>query len=301
MRHLVSIFVLVSACGPQMSLESATSLEATTSMMVPDVSTSTSSSSSPLPTGSGTSTLGTLDLSSSSEDTFSRPDVGASSDVGSSNTCDAFLQDCTRGEKCVPWSPDGGLTTLLKCVDITGNVEINRPCVAPKGGADGIDDCILGAICWHLDEDENGFCVGQCTGSIDEALCPSGLACYISQSEAVTVCIPECDPLVQDCLLKDQLCVAAGVGFECMNDASGDTGKFNDTCDAPNGCNPGLVCLEPLEASSACDPLAQGCCQPFCLLPDEPCPNEDQQCRPWFAPPDVLPGYENLGVCAVPE
>lgn len=297
MHRLGPIVALtVLACGPTTPPQGVTSDGATGGSPATDSSTS-GLSGGPAPTTSTSTTE--ADPSTTAVATSLPHDLGAATpDLGPSRTCDAFLQDCPEGEKCVPWFPDG-ITPALRCVPVTGNAQVNEPCTAMKGG-DGIDDCALGAICRYVDQDGHGFCVGQCTGSIDDAICPPGLSCLISAREAITICLPECHPLLGDCI-GNLDCFAVGEGFECMADASGEAGQANDSCEAPNACDEGLVCLDSVSASSACDPKVQGCCQPFCQFPDGPCPNMDQQCLPWFDPMHVLPNYKDLGVCAIQE
>lgn len=63
------------------------------------------------------------------------------------------------------------------------------------------------------------------------------------------------------------------------------------------------MCLNTLAASSACPQDVPGCCQPFCnFANNDPCPNPDQSCVQWFDPRmPILPGYEDVGVCAIPS
>ena len=108
----------------------------------------------------------------------------------------------------------------------------------------------------------------------------------------------ECDPFAQAC----------PPGQKCVPWVDNGGGAWNATkCvditgDGAPG-DPGLVCIDPLDASSACDPLVLGCCQPFCELPDATCPNPDQQCVPFFDPmlPDIPPGYDKIGTCRIPS
>jgi hypothetical protein len=124
---------------------------------------------------------------------------------------------------------------------------------------------------------------------------------HVAGDAALAICLPWCDPLLQDCP-GDSLCLPSGDEFTCILDASGEMGQANDPCEFRNACDPGLLCLDSEAASSACDPRAQGCCQPFCELPDAPCPNPDQECLPWFDPQmPIPPGYEHLGICALPN
>jgi hypothetical protein len=78
--------------------------------------------------------------------------------------------------------------------------------------------------------------------------------------------------------------------------------QANDPCEFRNACDPGLLCLDSEAASSACDPRAQGCCQPFCELPDAPAPTPTKNASPGSTPMMAIPpGYEDVGFCGIPE
>jgi hypothetical protein len=172
------------------------------------------------------------------------------------------------------------------------------PCTAPEGGTSGIDDCGPGWFCWEVAVDDQGYCVALCTGSIEAPACEVGYQCAFFGD--APLCLIRCDPLMQICL--GETCLPYEDGFICVGDESGDAGQANDPCAVFNACDPGLVCLPPETASSACDLQAFGCCQPYCQLPDGTCPNPDQQCLPWYDPMmPIAPGYEDVGYLLPPE
>jgi hypothetical protein len=153
-------------------------------------------------------------------------------------------------------------------------------------------------MCWGVDEQNHGKCVALCTGNPRSPVCADGLACLIANDGALNLCLPACDPLVQDCPEDGQVCVANDDVFLCMPDGSGDMGAVNDPCGFINSCDEGLACLGP-QASSACDQGRNGCCQPYCPFPDGACPNPDQTCQQWFDPEMGVPeGSEDIGVCS---
>ena len=173
-------------------------------------------------------------------------------------------------------------------------------------GVSGIDSCVKGAMCWNVDPETNvGICVGLCQGSeqacVDDVstCCPPKQFCTISGSGVLILCLESCDPIVQDCFDPGEVCYPAGNSFQCAPDDSGDMGAVGDPCEFINACDPGTFCGNPA-AYPGCDPMAGGCCIPFCPL-DAPECVAGTECEPWYDPMDVPPGYENLGACVIPS
>jgi len=274
---------LASACGPAPAgPEPGTGTSAPTS-------TSDSPTTDLPPTT--TSEAGTESSTTGGSSSFMvAPDLADGADL----TCNPWAQNCPKGEKCAPWVPSGrGPFTDAKCVQIIGNQAPGETCTAPEG----IDDCASGSFCWEVDDDNHGVCFLQCTGNPDTPICPPKTGCRSDQYSVLALCFSDCDPLLQDCP-KDNLCVQNVDSFVCIPDASGDEGQVNDACEFVGACDPGLVCFASVMASGNCDPQSSGCCQPFCSLPDGPCPNPDQQCLPLEQTPS---GFEHVGICAVPK
>ena len=225
-------------------------------------------------------------------------------DAGSGDPfeCDVFKQDCGENEKCVAWGMGGSSSwNATKCVLVTGDGLPGDTCSAPEGGLAGNDDCGAGTFCWDVLNNQ-GICVALCTGTPDAPMCAPESTCLISNEGALNLCLPSCDPLVQDCP-GDDLCVPSADDFFCSQDASGDEGQTNDPCQGGNVCDKGLLCLNTPTASSACDPNSSGCCQPYCEYPDGACPNPDQKCNQWFNPAELPPEDPRLdiGVCGIPQ
>jgi len=291
------------ACGPLAPPADATTTTTSTS------ETSATTEASPSPTTSTSTTTAheqattTLDPTSSATTTDATPFI-IKPDGGSTGTieCDVWAQDCPPDQKCAPWAEGGGgAWNATKCVDITGDGAPGEPCIATGGGISGIDDCGLGVLCWDVDENNHGTCIALCSGTPDAPTCPENIGCSITSEGVINLCIKPSEPLLQDCP-GDDLCIPNGDDFLCVLDASGDMGAVNDPCEFANACDKGLVCLNTAAAASACQQNAQGCCQPFCKFPNSPCPNPDQQCLQWFDPMmQIPPGYEHVGVCAIPE
>ncbi len=128
--------------------------------------------------------------------------------------------------------------------------------------------------------------------------CPLGSYCYVFADAVLTLCLPACSPLLEDCP-EDEKCVPSGANFVCDVDASGDSGLYGDPCEHSNACEPGLYCLPP-EYVEGCQ--SEGCCTPWCDT-SEPlmCPGAAQECISWYEEGMAPPGYENVGVCGVPQ
>jgi hypothetical protein len=173
-------------------------------------------------------------------------------------------------------------------------------------GVDGLDTCDKHMMCWNVDLDTKvGHCLGMCTGSPDNPGCSDPDAyCAIGGDGVLTLCLPQCDPLAQDCPNADLCLPNPGDPntFFCVIDGSGREGQVFDVCEYANACDPGLVCLPP-EFAAECDPMQAGCCLPYCdtSLPNT-CPGAGQQCLPWFEggdpPPDDL---KNVGLCGLKQ
>ena len=295
--HILALSLL-PACGPVTPpLESATTTTATSEPGSTTAPVPTTTSPESTTTSSDATSTTTATTDTTTQDFIIKPDGHTGS-----GTCAVFAQDCPMGQKCAAWAQDGGgAWNATKCVDITGDGAPGEPCTAEGGGLSGIDDCALGSMCWDIDsKTQQGTCVGLCTGTPAEPMCPPMFKCYISGDGTLNLCLSHCDPLIQDCPGTD-LCIPSADEFTCVSDDSGDAGQTNDPCEFYNSCDKGLICLNPASASSACDPKATGCCQPFCEFPGAPCPNPDQQCVQWYDPMmPIPPGNEDIGVCAIP-
>jgi hypothetical protein len=252
------------------------------------------------PTGSmGASTTGTTGCSF----------IGCGTDDGGcvEDCCDVFAQDCTEGEKCSAWASDGGTSwDAAKCVPVMENPkQPGEPCMVEGNGVSGIDNCDLGSYCFDTDAENMGVCFALCKGTIEAPFCEQPFwVCAITGDGNLNLCLEGCNPLVQDCDPTD-VCIADLSGeFICILDASGDEGQQHDPCMFANECDPGLLCLDDATAAVECDPMADGCCEPFCDLSDPDadvkCGGVGQVCNPYFEMGMVPPWYENVGYCAIP-
>ena len=221
--------------------------------------------------------------------------------------CDVQNNCCPAGEKCMPYADGGGSSwNATKCMPIAPSPgKPGDPCTVEGSAVSGIDSCEAGAMCWNvLGETMMGYCVGFCDGDHDNPTCAEpNTECAVTGNGVLRLCLPYCDPLIQDCPIGE-LCTYND-GFACALDASGDMGVFGDPCESHNACDPGLVCLDP-EYVPGCQ---AGCCSPFCELdtvytpipaPAPNCPDPQMACLSWFDEGTAPPGQEKVGVCAIP-
>jgi hypothetical protein len=200
----------------------------------------------------------------------------------------------------MPYADDGGNSwNATKCSPIARDPDaVGEPCTVEENGVSGVDSCDVGSMCWDVDpETLEGTCIAFCSGSPDNAMCEAGSFCA-QTAEVLILCMPTCDPLMQDCDDGDT-CLPYSEWAICVLDASGDTGAFGDPCELENACDPGLVCIHP-EYVDGCQ--TSGCCSPFCdTSAPNTCPGDGQECIPWYDEGQAPEGLENVGVCGVPQ
>lgn len=219
--------------------------------------------------------------------------------------CDPFAQNCPFGDKCMPWANDGGsLWNATRCSPIDDAPGApGDPCTVEGAPTSGIDSCDIGSMCWGVDLDTlQGTCVAMCTGSEQDPLCAEPDAqCLITFDGAISLCLPQCDPLGSSCS-EGEGCYPFPSGFFCFVDASGPQGAHGDLCEDVNFCDPGTVCW-PESSVPNCEG-AIGCCAQLCDLDDplgdDQCPGvlDGEQCVPW--PEELPPPLPPIGVCSLP-
>ena len=257
-------------------------------------------------TGTGGESSGGADTAGETGAVFLVPPDGG----GVSFECDLFAQDCPEGEKCMPWANDGGSSwNATRCSPIDDNPgQPGDECTVEGSGTSGIDSCDLGSMCWDVDPETNiGSCVPMCTGDEANPICEDpDTSCSIANDGAIVLCLPACDPILQDCP-EGQACYPIQDAWVCAPDASGETGVYGDPCEFINVCDPGYICLDAstVPTGQACEGAA-GCCTAVCDLTD---PQGDAQCegaaggqtcQPWYEEGNAPPGYEDVGACALP-
>ena len=287
---------LVTACADDGgSGDTGTDTDATTTATGSTTGTGTGSG-----TGSGSSSGTASGSSTGGQDC---PEEGRPGPAPETCPCDPWLQDCQDGLKCAPVAAGGqNVWSTNECVPVDPDPKApGQPCTAPDGPSAGIDDCEAGAVCWDVDaRTGEGVCVELCTGTPDAPQCTNAdHACSITNAGVLTLCLPQCDPIGQDCP-DGQGCYPESHGFFCSN-AVGTGGAYGDPCEFLNACEPGLWCADA-SAVPGCRG-AVGCCTPLCDVgAANDCPDAamGQTCVPLFEAGQAPAGYENVGSCAIP-
>ena len=259
--------------------------------------------------GSGSSGSSSSGVAAESSSSGSDPSIGfiEDPDVPLQFECSPWEQDCPEGEKCMPWADDGGSNwNALRCSPLSPTpAGVGESCTVEGSGVSGIDDCDIAAMCWNVDTETNqGTCVAMCGGTPDAPTCAAGSTCTIANDGVLILCLPQCDPLLQDCDDGDE-CIANDDAFICAPDASRGLGAAGDPCEFLNVCDPGLMCNNTNFIPNCFG--SSGCCTPFCDVGD-PSANMDcasavgiaAECVPFFAEGEAPMGFEDVGVCGVP-
>ncbi len=296
---LIGIGLVLGACDPVGNNETAVTPGDSTDDGATDTVPTTLGGSGPVDPSTTGST--SSDEASDTGCAFLCPPDG----LPPTHECDMFAQDCPTGEKCMPWANDGGSSwNATRCSPLSNNPgQPGDQCQVEGSGVSGIDDCDLGSMCWDVDPETNiGNCVAMCTGDEANPLCEDpGTACVNVNDGAIVLCLPACDPLLQDCP-EGQACYGIAEVFTCVPDASGEMGVYGDPCEYINVCDPGLFCANA-DAVPSCSGSI-GCCSEFCDLEDgsgdAQCSGAPggQACVPWTD--DPAPGLEVVGACVIP-
>lgn len=214
--------------------------------------------------------------------------------------CDVALQDCPRGDKCVPWANDGGDTwNATRCSELHEDpAGLGDPCVAEDSPVSGFDSCDLGLLCFDVDPRTlQGTCTALCN-PYDETSCGPDEVCVDYDYFAPFVCLPRCDPFDPGTCAADETCRQIDGDLLCVPDVVLPQGLDCGVDD--QHCAPDQACQPDAELGNCTEPE---CCSLFCDLsapsPDLPCfAMPAELCRPFFDEPP--PGYEHVGVCGLP-
>lgn len=240
--------------------------------------------------GSGGGSEGTGEGTSTGEPEPVDPTDGGEID------CDLWTQNCPEGQKCTLYDNDGPQELDgAKCVPVVEPPkQLGDLCQWEDGFGSGLDDCDEGLFCWVQGPNDQGQCVPLCQGDPEDPQCPEGTACADGVGYFLYVCLPECEPLQQNCL-EGTMCVLSRDAFVCALDKSGDAGQLYDPCTYANACDPGHVCAKPDVAEDCVSQGVSGCCVPFCQVGGMSCPPE-LECVT-LLDPDTQPEYSHVGVC----
>ncbi|MBC8072266.1 MAG: hypothetical protein IAG13_28350 [Deltaproteobacteria bacterium] len=146
-----------------------------------------------------------------------------------------------------------------------------------------------------------GRCERLCTGTAQDPACPEGYFCAQGWGLNDVVCVPDCDPLAQDCPSATDACNLMSGQWGCYPRDSTTKGDARWPCSFPNDCAPFFACVRE-EDFAGCSNSHGACCAPICDLED---PDADSvcaaaglglSCKPW--PPEGEPaGYDHVGAC----
>jgi hypothetical protein len=222
--------------------------------------------------------------------------------------CSVWDQDCLEGDKCMPWANDGGNSwNAVRCVPIDPDPAApGEPCVAQESGVSGLDNCALGSMCWDVDpETLEGTCVAFCTGSEDAPLCTNpNTTCTISNEGVLILCLPLCDPLVNDCEGDDICRHQSGLDWICLP-PGGDMAAYGEPCSNTYDCGAGLHCAPSMQMQGigTCSLAEPGCCTHLCDTSegDADCPDTGlgQTCELYYTPEQDPFGKHTLGTCVI--
>ncbi len=297
----------VSGCGDDGMTETSADTGGSTSQ---PMTTSSGTTTPDIPTTSGsTSDASTSDPTATTvvdpSTTGGTTLVEETTTGGQTGMCLPKEQDCDDGEKCNAYAlMPGDEWNANACVPETGEGVQGDDCTVEGDDVfTGIDDCAKGYICLNADANtKQGTCVEFCSPT-DE--CPNtsggdGICLPDTNDGHLPICLQVCDPLIQDCP-GNQGCYGdpSGPPFVCfIPDPQDNMGVEDDPCEFTNACVGGFHCA-PTATQMGCDPMSFGCCTAFCNLDEmDPCA-APEQCVPFF--PNPIPGYENVGICALPN
>jgi hypothetical protein len=311
LRRCLLPTILLYGCGPSVTATS----DGTTGTSVGEDDDGTFGETL-TPTDPTASTITSVDVTSVGSQDSGGSDVTTSTgdgdgipfiippDGGGSIECDIWIDDCPRGQKCMPWANDGGSSwNATKCSPLADDPKgIGEPCSIPEYEPGGVDDCGPHSMCWNVDpETLMGECFAFCTGSEANPTCDDPCTtCRLTSEGVLILCLPICDPLLQDCD-EGQGCYPVNDTFTCAPDAGGEMGALGDPCEFINVCDPGLFCASS-ETLPDCE--AASCCTPFCdAAGEDPCAGvPGVECIPWFDEGEDLPcGSGVVGGCLMPE
>lgn len=312
-RWLCSVLLALSACGPNVAVESGSESSSGPhgdpfpGSGAPNPSTTGPSTATGTP-GSGVTTsaeVSTGNFTGGAVESGNPDSAGfiADPDFGIDRQfCELFDPWCSRGHQCRPWANDGGDDwNSLRCVPTVSNpVAVGDVCVVDGDRSSGIDNCSPSAMCFDVVGDaQEGRCVAYCEGTPAAPVCEDpDTTCVIGNEDSISVCLPTCQPLLEDC----------PTGLTCVGDFDNtDPGSFCLGPETPyttaggvrlSACGMGRVAVAPQHIDS-CEGDAP-CCTQWCDLSLPDTCGEGLTCRPFYEEGQVL-GMHDEGLCLSPE
>ncbi len=254
-------------------------------------------------TGSGTdstnvpsTTLITTEDPATTDDTTGALFIELSDLPGELIDCSTYTEDCPDDQKCMPFSDDGGdAWNALTCVEVTGQGLHGDPCTVKITSVSGLDNCALHHMCLGNPDTLMGQCISFCDGSPEEPSCgPPNTSCIITNEGVLNICLPSCDPLLQNCP-ENHGCYPVNDTYTCVpSGASENSGLESDPCGFINNCQSGFACTQTEKLINC---MSAMCCAPFCDLTEQDSCTLETMCRPIYG---NNPDFPNVGFCGLP-
>ncbi len=225
-------------------------------------------------------------------------DEGAPPDLLQPECDPRRLDGCPSEQKC-SYVIDAELGPTNRCVPVLGNKLEGESCERIGDS----DDCASHRICWATEADgSGGICVGFCDVGLQCEL--EGDVCSVANDGLLPLCLPRCDPLMQDCPQGWGCYPDPNQRWACDRDHSGASGMHGDPCECISCCDPGLTCVSGVlvDAEGCGIDGATGCCTEICELDmghavEGVCATELERCEPVYDPSAVMLGFDQVGVC----
>lgn len=255
--------------------------------------TSTSTSESPSESESATEAAPESDgASTPGETTSGETAPSETGDDVEGASCQAELQDCPDGYKCL--LRRGAADWEFVCLPVLGDAGVGEAC-NHDGVIAGTDDC-----------DQESWCIGPFdpNGSPWTGLCYPfcvGGSCEDAGDRCVgignlPVCAPICDPLLAgSCAGQGEACIyRAPEGFVCFPTGSEGAG-LGEPCATAVSCEAGLHCSANVPGCAA----DEYCCTEYCdtTAANPACTVEGAQCAAIGA---TDPSQAHVGACVNP-
>ncbi|MBV1860520.1 MAG: hypothetical protein KUG77_19060 [Nannocystaceae bacterium] len=199
------------------------------------------------------------------------------------SSCSVLVQDCCPGDACRAWANDGGPNwNSTRCVSVDPDAaSVGELCTVEGSEVTGLDSCDVGLMCWEVDPDTlEGTCIEYCTGTEERPACSSpDDVCGIYNDASLALCLPRCDPFLNDCA-EDDACVPAG------------SDTFGCIAERYPRCPGGTTEINPRFGADCT--YGELCCSPYCDVSDDAACDGGLECA---ALPESHSTYPGLGVC----